>query len=528
MKNTESIRQTSSLMKAILIERFNDIDLLEQLCKELLSISEENHDTYGISFANLYLFDAYFTRDDHEQAKIYLLKTQSLCEQYQYNDLLMVFHNLAGLYYQDLFDEHSALQHYLVALDLAQKLGNPITESKIYNNLGICFRRRYDNQKALYYFNAAYETMKSHFCEQERGTIISFLCNAAEIYQTMSMVKESKEALEKGQELFVDNQYSYFQLKSTWSGHYAIAGDKEKSIAYAKELIDDGLSKFSHTQFVSSAYFEVFDHMLLIDCKEMAHRYLLLLESYCTFKKIGEYYNYIVRKMKYYERYGTIEECNLVYREFYKTSLKLNEVDDALRIENILSKIDFTIALFDLREMRKENEQLENASYLDELTQLYNRRYIFKIKKKVLTEKEHVQIGYAIFDVDYFKEYNDTYGHFKGDEALRCVANILKQNNKENIYACRYGGDEFLVLFIGYTKDDIEKYIQKEQEELVQCNVEHKTSKSSSCLSLSIGFSEGFPTNETMHKQLLESADQALYKAKEAGRNCYRYTAINK
>lgn len=528
MDSIKSSRQTSSLMKSILIERFNDIDLLEQLCNQLLDISTANQDTYGIAFANLYLFDAFFTRDDHEKARFYLLRTQSLCDRYQYNDLLMVMHNLAGLYYQDLFDEHSALQHYLLGLDLAQRLNNPITESKIYNNLGICLRRRYDNAAALHYFNAAYETIKPHFCEQERSTTISFLCNAAEVYQAMNMVEESESALKKAQELYTDNQYSYYQLKSTWNGHYAISGDKEKSISIAQELIDDGLSNFSHTQFVSSAYFEVFDHMLFLDCKEMTYRYLTLLESYSSHKKIGDYYNYIVRKTRYYQRYGTSEECDKVYREFYKTSLKLNEVDDAMRVENILSKINLTQALFDLKTIRNENKQLENASHIDELTHLYNRRYLLKLKSKVLIGQDNFQLGYVMLDVDYFKEYNDFYGHFKGDEALRHVADILIKHNKKDIYASRYGGDEFLVLFVNYTKEQIEHYIQCIQKDLKTCNVPHEKSKCASQLTLSIGFSNGYATNETLHNHLLACADKALYQAKDKGRNCYCYQPIER
>lgn len=145
-----------------------------------------------------------------------MIRAQSFCEQYHYEDLSMVFYNLAGLYYQDLFDEHAAVRNYLLGLELAQKLHDPIIESKIYNNLGICFRRRYDNQAALYYFNFAYEIIKDHINEDVRGTTISFLCNASEIYQVMNQCEESYKVLKKAQALYIDSPCSYFQLASTW------------------------------------------------------------------------------------------------------------------------------------------------------------------------------------------------------------------------------------------------------------------------------------------------------------------------
>lgn len=526
VKSMKSNVQTSSLMSKILAERFNDLDKLEILCKQLLEVSDATHDTYGITFANLYIFDSLYARGKYEEARFYLIRTRSLCEQHNYQDLLMVFHNLAGIYYMNLFDEHSALQHLVTALDLTQKANDVVLSSKIYNNLGICFRRRCDNSSALEYFNMAYETIKDHITDDVRGTSISFLCNAAEVYQAMKIIDKSKGRIQIAQDLFTDSRYSYLQIKSVWCGHYAISGDREKSIQIAKEMLTEGLCEFEHIQFVESVYYEIFDHMISIDCKEMSYRYLLLVASCSSYKNIGRYYNYITQKIKYYERYGSISECEQVYKEFYKVSLKLNDVDNALRVENVLAKIDLTKALFDLRTMRKENKQLESASHIDELTQLYNRRYISKLVTKVQIGNETKSLGYMMLDVDYFKEYNDFYGHFKGDEVLQYVASILKKHEKENLYASRYGGDEFLVLFVNYTKEQIQSYIQLIQADIQQSNIVHEKSKCSSYISVSIGYSQGILQDHTMQTDLLQCADQALYQAKEAGRNCYRFKAL--
>lgn len=517
----------STLIKSILDMRFSDINIQEELCRQLLIIAETNHDTYALCFANLYLFDAVFAHGDFEEARFYLLRTQSLCEQYKYEDLLMVFHNLAGLYYQDVFDEHSALHHYLNGLDLAQKLCDPILESKIYNNLGICFHRRNDYEGALYYFNSACETMKGNMTEDVRSTTISFLCNAAEINQTMKRIDDSAAALDKAQKLYTNSEYSCLRLKSAWCGHYAVSGEREKSIMIAKELVDEGLIDIKHVQLVISVYFEVFGHMIQIDCKEYAYQYLSLLEANCGKQNIGDYYHYISCKMQYYECYGTSAECEQAYKDYYETYANVNEVNNSIHVENVLQKIDLAKTIFEINSLRKENIQLENMSHIDELTQLYNRRYLTKLQSKVRMGEQHITMGYVMLDVDYFKEYNDHYGHFKGDKALQCVAGILKNQEDDHIYASRYGGDEFLVLFVNHSREQIVDYIEKVRAELKHQKIPHVNSRCAPIVTLSIGFSNHLVSNQDMMDEVLECADEALYQAKEDGRNCYRYKSVS-
>lgn len=465
--NTSSVN-ASSLMKSILIERFKDISIQENLCRQLLDVAEINHDTYATSFANLYLFDAILARGGYEEARFYLLRTQTLCEQYKYKDLLMVFHNIAGLYYRNITDEISALNHYLKGLDLAQELNDSIIESKIYNNLGILFLRRHDLESGLNYFNSAYETIKDFMSEDTQSTVVSFLCNAAEVYRIMEDVENSAVTLEKAQVLSNASEYSYLLVRSAWCGHYSISNEREKCLSIAKEMLDEGLSDFEHAQLVVSVYFENFGHMLRIECKEYAYRYLSLLEATTSIKNIGDYYTYIRCKLQFYECYGSSAECEQVYQEYYEINLKMNELNNSIHIKNVLSKIDLSKVLFEIKSLYKEKVQLENVSHIDELTQLYNRRYITKMQSKVRMKEQQKTIGFVMIDVDYFKEYNDFYGHFKGDKALQCVASLLKKNEDQNIYASRYGGDEFLVLFVNHTKEQIIKYIENVQMELKQ------------------------------------------------------------
>jgi diguanylate cyclase (GGDEF)-like protein len=126
-------------------------------------------------------------------------------------------------------------------------------------------------------------------------------------------------------------------------------------------------------------------------------------------------------------------------------------------------------------------------------------------------------------DIDFFKKYNDNYGHIQGDHCLRQVAQTLKAVFKRPIdIVARYGGEEFVALL---PNTDIEGGIivaERIIKAMLTANIPHVFSDCQPYLTLSIGIAQANFSDET-REQVLERADKALYKAKEAGRNCERH-----
>ena len=129
-----------------------------------------------------------------------------------------------------------------------------------------------------------------------------------------------------------------------------------------------------------------------------------------------------------------------------------------------------------------------------------------------------------MFDLDFFKEYNDNYGHLKGDICLAAVARIASETipADERDVKChfiRYGGEEFLILAENYSSDEIIALAEKIRKNVEDAKIEHNFSKCSKYLTLSAGCSTGIFSNTAELENLVASADRALYEAKKNGRN---------
>jgi diguanylate cyclase (GGDEF)-like protein len=158
----------------------------------------------------------------------------------------------------------------------------------------------------------------------------------------------------------------------------------------------------------------------------------------------------------------------------------------------------------------------------DGLTGLLNRRSFDEQLARAWQQgmREHCSVAVLMFDVDYFKEYNDRYGHLAGDEALRRVARIIKRIARRPLdCAARYGGEEFVVVLFDITPDRGEKLAGSLRRAVERLGLEHDRSKVSGMLTVSVGVAGVTPTPGRSCRGAIQLADEALYRAKAAGRN---------
>lgn len=188
-------------------------------------------------------------------------------------------------------------------------------------------------------------------------------------------------------------------------------------------------------------------------------------------------------------------------------------------------------ALHLLHERERRNaRKLRELSHKDHLTNLYNRRKLHEIypDKMDVASRENSYFCFFILDVDYFKNYNDTYGHQMGDKALKAIADILKNTlRRSDDHVFRIGGEEFGGIIAGRSKESIEERLRTIQESIRSANIEHKSNKSAPYLTASIGAAVSKPI-EVCHtfESKFFHADKALYRCKENGRNSISLVAI--
>ncbi|RMA80998.1 sensor domain-containing diguanylate cyclase [Umboniibacter marinipuniceus] len=187
----------------------------------------------------------------------------------------------------------------------------------------------------------------------------------------------------------------------------------------------------------------------------------------------------------------------------------------------------FVINLHDVSARREQESKLEQANIslrelaeTDDLTELSNRRAFDSLLEDNFSKCKRLDLPLmmAIVDIDHFKEYNDHYGHPQGDEALRSLAKIFKSKLKRCVDSCaRVGGEEFAILVAGGNRDDFNGLLKSVNKALTKLAIEHRASPFNK-LTISIGCSE-LTRKMTAPAELYQAADNALYEAKNAGRN---------
>lgn len=174
-------------------------------------------------------------------------------------------------------------------------------------------------------------------------------------------------------------------------------------------------------------------------------------------------------------------------------------------------------------ELFSANMALESKVTEDPLTGTVNRRGMEARLNKLIQEWQHGKrdqsLFLIIFDIDFFKQYNDTYGHPAGDECLRKIADVpnsLVQSEQD--FVARYGGEEFVVVLSGIQQNDALVFAERMRSRIEKLDIEHKASRVSSVVTISIGVA-GMGSCVENAGQLVKRADEALYHAKGQGRN---------
>ncbi|KLE02621.1 diguanylate cyclase [Aliarcobacter butzleri L348] len=186
-----------------------------------------------------------------------------------------------------------------------------------------------------------------------------------------------------------------------------------------------------------------------------------------------------------------------------------NNVIVKLRIKNYLN-------------LKIKNDMLEKLSMYDGLTNIRNRRYFDETFEKTFNEikRDKKSLAVLMIDIDFFKPYNDNYGHGQGDETLRKVAKALEKTIKRaSDFVARYGGEEFVILLKDINKDGVEAVANNLLNAVRELKITHEFSKIENYVTVSIGVSYYNSSSDITKLELLLKADETLYSVKNSGRN---------
>jgi len=191
-------------------------------------------------------------------------------------------------------------------------------------------------------------------------------------------------------------------------------------------------------------------------------------------------------------------------------------------ISPIYNDMDKITGYTAIRQDITDKKRIEKMSITDALTGMYNRRHFNDLFSKITDHetRENIFINFLIMDIDHFKQYNDTYGHQLGDEALIKVAQAIKSNIKREDDNCfRLGGEEFGMLFYSKTTDDALMFAHRVKDSIEDLHIDHSQNSTSKYVTVSMGLISKEVGNVKNEDEIYRLADELLYEAKESGRN---------
>ena len=197
----------------------------------------------------------------------------------------------------------------------------------------------------------------------------------------------------------------------------------------------------------------------------------------------------------------------------YLSKTRFDRETIASCIRNVMEKANLK------KEIRTAQRRISDMATRDELTGLFNRRYFMEAleQEKSRAERHGTDLTFCMIDLDFFKRINDTWGHTAGDEVLADMGRMIRQWSRQTDVACRYGGEEFGVILPETSLEGGRVACERLRRMVEEARVPWRTGPIQ--FTISLGVSQDVPGEKGSLRKLIDQADEALYRAKEAGRN---------
>jgi diguanylate cyclase (GGDEF)-like protein len=222
----------------------------------------------------------------------------------------------------------------------------------------------------------------------------------------------------------------------------------------------------------------------------------------------------------------TVMFCCFLFVKYRTHSQNLEVQKQRMFVETLEQQVSHkTASLIEkTKALEASNLELEQLTYIDALSGLFNRRYFDRHLLQEITrhKRKKEALALIICDVDCFKLFNDQYGHIFGDHCIQkvseCMKSIVKRSSDS---VCRYGGEEFALILPNTSVEEAVQVVDKIMKGLAALEIEHVSSPLNDFVTMSYGIYSTIPSVNTSPQHMIKSADSALYASKDSGRNCF-------
>lgn len=497
--------------------------------KKLLREAKKTKDDHLLGYAYYAVADIYSMWGmDYESMSKNLVKAVEHLQLAEEYSLLARAYNLLGINALTSGDRMLALDYYLEALTYAEQGDSGITEGIIRCNMGSIYLEIEDFDRAVSYFTVGIRVL-ARFKKDAM-----YYRNMEVCYNKLgvSLIRSGK--LEKAGKILAraEKLYEKDPQKIQFPGHYVILllglhyarakGDKDREDA----LIDEIMELLSEYTVSTDSLEDICDFAQLLLTMGRIRELERVLEM--LWKRVEEF-QITVQKIRvtelrvaYLRIIGDDEETMKTLEYAYKLYLRYK----ADQMETNRFSLNMRQRMEELRQrqakIQEENERLARQATIDELTGLPNRYDLNEYAEEAFGRavKNKTSLAVEILDIDYFKQYNDTYGHQAGDVCIQKVAAEISRLSKEHpgVYAARYGGDEFVIIYENYTDDEVAEMAERLRFRIRELALRNQGAGSGAVVSISQGIRNSVPVSGNKLWDYMYAADNALYDIKKTNK----------
>lgn len=510
------------------------IELARQACQLARGGDAEPFYRAGLAAGLFNLARAHNQRGEYLESMTCLVEAQPHYEALNDENGLMWLFNEFGRLYFFFSDYPNALSYYHRTLQLAQKLGHTNRQAASYHNIGVLYSGLGQYKQALEAFQQGLEIAVRAGDAWVEGFLVGGM---AEVFHHQKQYEQSLEyglhSLELARRNGTPTLAGGVLLALSWTcfemGQFeqaqsyleevirtARASGDQRGLAGAQVALGKQANRRSLPEKAVPALQEALKLALALEEKALqADCHSALAES---FRQLGRYEEAFAHFCQYHELDKTI------FNEKSDLRLKMLQVVHELknaRQEAELYRLRAQMLQTEVDNQRQMQQVLQDLADRDSLSGLLNRRSFFRQGGRLLQSRRRSGFPLALLmlDLDHFKFINDHYGHVVGDNVLVGVATFLQEQARQADILCRYGGEEFAILLPGVTASRAEEIAWR------LCHLLAERSFAIGETTIHITVSIGVALLERPGgsiEDLLRHADEALYQAKEAGRNCVR------
>lgn len=527
MKKSELNERVSEIVK----DTPNAYDKRKKLLGRMLKEAEQAADVYVIGRIHHLLSLCYFDLGCRDKILPHAVKSVDIFESLKDRRMLARCYNLLGIAYLAQGNYLRAIEYYNRAIMQIHRLKKPgIRKDVMQNNIAECYYLMGEYGTSIRLMKGCFSVLRATRPNDHINAVI-YAINLSDDYEGMEQYENSLEILDR-----VQPDVEVLGRDVLLWGYYARRccvlyklGRIEEAEHYADltiEAINTGYDSFEfHRDFEKIARLEVEAG----DCVR-AQSFADILTNYAN--ENGHTLDLIISKRVQANiciARGEPDRALALYKELSVLYEKREREQNVMQFE---SQKNAAAASREITNLMNKIRASEEKAERDPLSGLLNRGALLHISDgfyKDASERGDL-LGGVFLDIDFFKEYNDTYGHAAGDDAIRSIANACLTEENENVRFFRYGGDEFFGIALGYRDEALKQLALRIWDRVRSSGIAHVKNPNGQCLTVSIGVvNVDVQSTEDTVLDVIKNSDKALYHAKEVGKDVvFAYHALER